>query len=111
MKSLVLIMSAALLLGGCANMGAGMKGVSQVAATAPGLALQLDNVYAYLVAQKVVPDHTAEATKALAALDAIAPAIQQGANSLSGDKFNWAQFVVQAALTTAQVMGFVLPLL
>jgi hypothetical protein len=75
------------------------------------LARQLDGVYAYLVAQKLVPDNLAEATYALAALDAIAPMVQQGASALSGDNINWVQFVLQAALTTAQIMGYVAPLL
>lgn len=103
------------LLAGCATTQGGtanpMATVSQVAATALGLAQQLDNVYAFLVAQKAVPDHLAAATSALAALDAIAPMVQQGAAALSGDSINWVQFVMQAAITAAQVFGYVLPLL
>jgi hypothetical protein len=84
--------------------------VAQAAATAPELATQLDDVYAFLVAQKAVPDNTAEATKALAALDVIAPLVQKGAEALQGDNLNWAQFAVQSAVTVAKVMGYVLPL-
>lgn len=86
-------------------------GVAQVAATTPGLAHQLDRVYAFLVAQKLIPDNRVEATRVLAALDAIAPMIQQGAAALTGDNINWVHFVLQAALTAAQVMGYVAPLL
>jgi outer membrane murein-binding lipoprotein Lpp len=109
------VLLAALLLGGCAgNQGSKadpMATVVQVAATAPGLAHQLDNVYAYLVTQKAVPDHLDAATKALAALDAIAPMVQQGAEALQGDNINWVQFVLQAAIVTAQVIGYIAPLL
>lgn len=114
-RILVLLILAALALAGCAGnqngKGNPMATVAQVAATAPGLAHQLDNVYAYLIAQKAIPDNTAEATRALAALDAIAPMVQQGAEALAGDKINWVQFVMQAALTAAQVLGYVAPLL
>jgi hypothetical protein len=114
---LVLLLSMALLLAGCA---AGQKGpassqvaanVAQVAATAPDLAHQLDSVYAFLVAQKAIPDNTAEATKALAALDTIAPMVQQGATALQGDNINWIQFVLEGAITAARIFGYVAPFL
>jgi hypothetical protein len=105
----VMMMVMLLPLAGCATgqMGAAMQTTVQVAQSAPGLARQLDGVYAYLVAQKAVPDHLAAATKALAALDAIAPLVQAGAASLQGDNFNWVQFVMQAALIAAQAIGYV----
>jgi len=100
---------------GCATPQAGtanpMATVAQVAATAPALAQHLDSVYAFLVAQKAVPDHLDAATKALATLDAIAPMVQQGADALKGDNVNWVQFVIQAAITAAQIFGYVAPLL
>ncbi len=116
--ALLTILTMPLWLTGCAastnginpKPGDAMATVATVASTAPGLAQQLDNVYAFLVAQKAIPDNTAEATKALAALDAIAPMVQQEAQALAGDKFNWAQFVLQAAITTAQALGYILPL-
>lgn len=115
-KALVFSMILALALAGCApeqqaQMGKAMSQVSRAAGTAQGLAHQLDNVYAFLVAQKAVPDNLDAATKALAALDAIAPTVQAGADELTGDKFNWAQFVINAAMVAAQVMGFAAPLL
>ena len=114
-KIILVLLIAAGLLAGCAgsqNVKADpVAVVAQVAATAPGLAHQLDAVYAYLVAQKAVPDHLETATYALAALDAIAPMVQQGAEALQGDNINWVHFVMQAALTTAQVLGYVLPML
>lgn len=108
-RMIFMLAGLSLAVGGCA--GKPTATVAQVAATAPGLAQQLDSVYAYLVAQKLVPDHTAAATQALAALDAVAPMVQQGATTLSGDNVNWVQFVMQAALTAAQIMGYVAPLL
>jgi hypothetical protein len=98
---------------GCATSKAGTVAstVSTVAATAPELAKQFDNVYAFLVQQKLVPDHMDAATKALAAMDAVAPLVQKGASALTGDNFNWAQFVLQSALTVAQILGYVIPLL
>jgi len=61
LQLLILMALAAVLIlaAGCApsQMGAVMPKVSQVAATAPALALQVDDVYAFLVAQKAVPDH------------------------------------------------------
>lgn len=103
---------------GCASTGANSNisasktaaTVAKVAQSAPELARQFDDVYAYLVQQKLVPDHMAAATKALAAMDAVAPLVQQGATVLTGDNFNWASFILQAALTTAQALGYILPL-
>lgn len=120
LMALILIMSV-LLLAGCANNtgsapkpGDAMNAVAAVASTVPGLAQQLNSVYAYLVQQKAVPDHIEAATKALAALDAIAPMVQQAAQqeaqTLTGDNINWVQFVVQGALMVAQAMGYILPL-
>ncbi len=91
--------------------GNAMATVAQVAATAPGLAQQLNGVYAYLVAQKAVPDNLDLATMALQKLDEIAPVVQAGAEALNQPgKFDWAQAAIQLALTVAQVMGYVLPL-
>lgn len=104
------------LVSGCASTGTqptpgqAAATVAAVAQTAPVLARQFDAVYAYLVQQKLVPDHLATATKALAAMDAVAPLVQQGAQALQGDNFNWASFILQAALTTAQALGYILPL-
>jgi len=92
-------------------MGAVMGKTVEIADTAQGLAHQLDDVYAFLVAQKAVPDHIQTATLALAALDAIAPMVQAGAASLEGDNFNWAAFVIKAAMITAQAIGYIIPLL
>ena len=103
---LIIVLLSLLLLVGCAGtQGKSVQAgnvagtVAQVAADAPGLAHQLDGVYDYLVKMKAIPDNTAEATKALAALDQIAPAVQQAASgaqeALGGDKVNWAQFVIQ----------------
>ncbi len=94
-----------------ANGGQVAGTVAQVAADVPTLAKQLDSIYEFWVAQKALPDHTAEATRVLASLDAIAPMVQQGAQACAGDNFNWAQFAVSAAITAAQVMGYVAPLL
>jgi len=92
-------------------MGNVMNTVSKAAAAAPELAKQFDAVYAFLVQQKFVPDHLQAATQALAAMDAVAPLVQAGAESLKGDNFNWASFVLQSALIVAQAMGYVLPLI
>ncbi len=96
---------------GTSSPGDAMSTVATVASTAPVLAQQFDDVYAYLVKQKLVPDHLDAASKALAAMDAVAPLVQQGAQALTGDNFNWAQFILQAALVAAQAMGYILPLL
>lgn len=91
--------------------GDAMSTVATVASTVPVLAQQFADVYAFLVDQKLVPDHREAATAALAAMDAVAPKVQAGAESLTGDNFNWASFVLQSALVVAQIMGYVLPLL
>lgn len=70
----------------------------------------LDDVYAFLVKEKLVGDHTILATKALAGLDQIAPVVHNSASTVSGDKFNWVTFVLQAAIAIAQILGYVLPL-
>ena len=75
------------------------------------MAVLLDDVYGFLVQMKTVPNHTAAATKTLAALDQIAPVVKTSATNLSGDKFNWVSFVLQSALAVAQIMGYVVPLL
>jgi len=104
-------------LSGCASTGANSNvskaatTVATLAKTAPELARQFDAVYAYLIDQKLVPDHRDAATKALAAMDAVAPLVQAGAEQLTGDNFNWASFVLQSALVIAKTMGYVLPLL
>lgn len=90
---------------GCADTKATGAAVSAVALTAPTLAYALDDVYAALIAAKAIPDHQAEATKALASLDAIAPMVQAQGAALAGDNFNWASFVISAAITAAKVMG------
>lgn len=105
-----MLLSAALIvalgpLSGCADTKATGRGVSAVALTAPTLAYALDDVYAALIAAKAIPDHQAEATKALASLDAIAPMVQSQGAALSGDNFNWASFVIEAAMTAVKVMG------
>ncbi len=98
---------------GCSTtkMGAIMPTVAKVATTGVGLAQQFEQLYAFMVAQKLVPDNLVEATKVLAAMDGVAPVVQAGAANLTGDKFNWVSFIVQAALIVAQVMGYVVPLL
>jgi hypothetical protein len=115
---LIITLLSLLLLTGCAGsqgkpVGDVAGAVVQVAADAPTLAKQLNDIYAYWVAQKAIPDHTAEATRVLAALDAIAPMVQQAAqgvkDALGGDRINWVQFVIQAAITTAQILGYVAP--
>ena len=93
-----------------ANGGQAAATVAQVAADVPTLAKQLDGIYEFWVQQKAIPDHTAEATRVLASLDAIAPMVQQGAQACAGDNFNWAQFTISAALTAAQAAGYILPL-
>lgn len=113
MKKMALLLVLVFLCGGCPStkMGAAMPTVAKVADTVPGLAHQMDDVYAYLVAQKLVPDRCEAATQALAALDAVAPMVKAGAEALAGDKFNWAQFVIHSALIAAQIMGYVAPFL
>lgn len=96
------------LLSGCADTKAAGAKISAAAVTAPTLASALDNVYAVLIAAKAVPDHQAEATKALASLDAIAPMVKAEGENLAGDKFNWASFVISAAITAVRVMGYLL---
>jgi hypothetical protein len=91
---------------GCADTKAAGAKISAAALTAPALAYALDDVYAVLIAAKAVPDHQAEATKALASLDAIAPMVQAQGAALAGDQFNWASFAISAAITVAQVMGY-----
>lgn len=104
------------MLAGCAGNqakpGNAMATVATVAATAPGLAHQLDDVYAYLVSQKAVPDNLDKATLALQTLDKIAPVVQAGAEALSQPgQFSWVQAALQVALAVAQIMGYVAPLL
>lgn len=113
----IMVWALLLLMAGCASSKPGspspgdiMATVAKVASTAPVLAQQFDAVYAYLVEQKLVPDHLEAATTALAVMDAVAPKVQAGAESLKGDNWNWANGVLQFALITAQVMGYVLPL-
>jgi len=105
---LAIIILSISLLSGCADTKATGAVISTVALTAPALAQNLDTVYAALIAAKAVPDHQAEATKALAALDAIAPMVQSQGAALSGDNFNWASFVINAAFTAVKVMGILL---
>jgi len=107
-KKLIAVTVCVLLLAGCAglDMGKIMGTTATVATTAPDLAHQFDNVYAYLIKMKAVPDNRDKATAALAAMDAVAPIVQQGATALQGDNFNWASFVLQAALATAKIMGY-----
>jgi hypothetical protein len=102
---LAIVILAISLLCGCADTKAAGKAISGVALTAPTLAYALDDVYAALIAAKAVPDHRAEATKALASLDAIAPMVKEQGDNLAGDQFNWASFVISAAITAVKVMG------
>ena len=102
--ALVLVMGLALM-AGCADTKAAGAKISAAALTAPTLGHALDDVYAVLIEAKAVPDHQAEATKALASLDAIAPMVQAQGAALAGDQFNWASFVISAAITAAKVMG------
>ena len=104
MISAILILSLGLF-SGCADTKATGKTVSAVALTAPGLAYALDDVYAALIEAKGIPDHQTEATKALASLDAIAPMVHAQGAALAGDEFNWASFVIAAAMTAVRVMG------
>ena len=94
------------LLAGCADTQAAGRGLSAAALTAPTLAYALDDVYAALIEAKAVPEHRSQATRALASLDAIAPMVKAQGDNLAGDQFNWANFVVSAAITAAQVMGY-----
>lgn len=94
------------LMAGCADAKAAGAKISAAALTAPTLAYALDDVYSVLVAAKAVPDNQAAATKALASLDAIAPMVQAQGAALAGDQFNWASFVISAAITAAKVMGY-----
>ena len=95
----------ALLCAGCATPQKTDQAMQAVAVTTPTIAYQLDAVYATLIDAKAVPAHQAEATKVLASLDAIAPMVQQQGAALAGDQFNWASFVIQAAITAVKVMG------
>ena len=90
----------------CADTKAAGKTVSAVALTAPALADALDGVYAVLIEAKAVPDHRVQATLALASLDAIATMVHAQGAALAGDEFNWASFVISAAITAARVMGY-----
>ena len=105
MKKLLVLVLAIVMLAGCANTQSAGKYISTAGLTAPQLAYALDDVYAALIAAKAIPDHQAEATKALAALDAIAPLVKSQGDALSGDQFNWVSFVIQAAITAVKVMG------
>ncbi|TSA13568.1 MAG: hypothetical protein D4R73_00650 [Deltaproteobacteria bacterium] len=113
---LIVAIWAVALVAGCATTQGGnatpMATVAQVAATAPGLAHQLDNVYAFLVAQKAIPDNLDKATNALRVLDEVAPVVQAGAEALNQPgKFSWVQGVIQMVLAAAQILGYVAPLL
>lgn len=90
---------------GCSNPKATGQTLSQAALTAPVLAQKLDEVYQVMVVAKMLPDHRDKATRVLASLDAIAPMVKEQGDALTGDQFNWASFVVSAAITAAQVMG------
>jgi hypothetical protein len=109
MKKLLMIMAILILclslLSACADTKAAGRGLSAAALTAPTLAYALDDVYAALITAKAIPDHQAEATKALASLDAIAPMVHAQGAALAGDEFNWASFVIAAAITAVKVMG------
>ncbi|MCL4504102.1 MAG: hypothetical protein M1438_19945 [Deltaproteobacteria bacterium] len=120
--AMAIVMLAALLLGaiGCAGNQAAVPGgpakvagaVAQVAADAPQLARQLDAVYEFWAAQKALPDKRDLATQILQKLDEIAPTVQAGATALSQPgKLGWCQAAIQVALATAQILGFVAPLL
>jgi hypothetical protein len=110
MKKLLAVLAIMVLAGslcsGCADTKAAGAKISAAALTAPALAAALDNVYAVLIAAKAVPDHQAEATKALASLDAIAEMVHEQGENLAGDNFNWASFVINAAIAAARVMGY-----
>ena len=112
MKKLLAVLAIIVLAGGlfcgCASPFSSATGakIAAAALTAPVLASALDDVYAVLIAAKAVPDHQAEATKALASLDAIAQMVHVEGENLNGDKFNWASFVINAAIAAAKVMGY-----
>lgn len=106
LASLAIMVLAFSLFSGCADTKAAGAKISAAALTAPALAYALDDVYAVLIAAKAVPDHRDMATKALASLDAIAPMVQAQGEALAGDQFNWASFVIAAAITTAKAMGY-----
>jgi outer membrane murein-binding lipoprotein Lpp len=113
-KVLIPAMILALMLTGCAAKQKTdvLNTVIKVADTIPGLTAQLDNVYAFLKAQKAIPHHLDLATQALQILDKIAPVVQAGAEALNQPgQFSWAQAAIQLALAVAQVMGYVAPLL
>ena len=95
----------ALFFTGCATPQKTGTAMQTVAITAPIIAYQLNDVYKVLIAAQAIPAHQAEATKALASLDAIAPMVQAQGAALAGDDFNWASFVIQAAIAAVRVMG------
>jgi len=106
--AILILLVISLLVGGCAGFKTPQTTgatVAALASSAPTLAYALDTVYAALIEAKAVPDHQTEATKALAALDAIAPMVQAQGAALAGDQFNWASFVINAANTTVKLMG------
>ena len=107
MKRLMVIVSVVAILAtsGCATPQKTGQTMQAVAVTAPVIAYQLNDVYKVLIAAQAIPAHQAEATKALASLDAIAPMVQSQGAALAGDQFNWASFVIQAAITAVKVMG------
>ena len=90
---------------GCATPQKTGQTMQTVAVTAPTIAYQLNEVYGTLVAAKAVPAYQEQATKALASLDAIAPMVMNQGAALAGDQFNWAAFVIQAAIAAVKVMG------
>lgn len=100
-----LALALALVVGGCTSTQQTGKTISAMALTVPQLAYALDDVYAALISAKAIPDHQVEATKALAALDAIAPMVKAQGDALSGDQFNWVSFVISAAVATVKILG------
>ena len=90
---------------GCATPQKTGQAMQAVAITAPTIAYQLDSVYATLRDAQALPAHQDVATFWLGHLDAIAPMVQSQGAALAGDQFNWASFVIQAAITAVRVWG------
>mgnify|MGYP001567073502 CR=1 FL=1 len=108
MKKFLVLALVLAIVSGCAGFTTPQKTgatVAALASTAPTLAYALDDVYAALIKAKAVPSYQAEATKVLASLDAIAPMVHAQGAALAGDQFNWASFVINAAITAVKVMG------
>ena len=95
----------ALLITGCATPQKTGQVMQAVAVTAPTIAHQLDAVYATLIDAQALPAHQDVATFWLGHLDAIAPMVQSQGAALAGDQFNWAAFVIQAAIAAVRVWG------